>query len=435
VALGLCTVLVGACALGVAGSRGGREEFAAWRTAASALRGLPFRDAGLLGRWLAGRPALHLRWILPAEIGAVLRDELGRVLPMGEADGYRDAYATLGVLPREIDLLDTLLSLQEEQLVGLYSAYRRTMYVVHDPAGTGGHDPSMIVIHELVHALQHQHFPDTIRVLQALRHDDDVVTAMASALEGDASLTMMAFGAREGVGRSPAEAARVRDSMLADIAMPSGRMAEVPRLLRVSLIFPYAYGTVLAAARYAADGNAGLDALLAEPPLSTERVRFADETAPVEFLRLPLAGLAARLASRGCSVGHDNVAGALTLGVLFEEHGGDDAPEPLLRGWAGDRFLHVGCPAGPELAWVTRWDTEPAARAFAAAYARIAPSVAAAAGLAGPPRVAVDGRTAWVLSPGLESERDLLRAGLESRSYPTWRAWHAAGCFPADRCP
>jgi hypothetical protein len=400
----------------------------AWKTQASALRGLEFEHA------------VKLEWISSGQIPDVIRGELEGMLTPEDARRYRDAYAALGVVPPDLDYVATMLRLQADSLAGLYSPRRKTLYVLdtlsdEDPNALPGQ--SVIVVHELVHALQDQHFPELLDLLVSLRRQDDVVGAVSSVLEGDATFTMLGVGVQSGGpdARDARMAERVHHAMLAEAARTDGTMAGAPRLLRESMIFPYAWGTPRAARSFAAAGNAGLDGALRDPPLSTRQLLVPSDTAPVEFVRLPENEIATRVAVRGCTLGDDNVAGALTLRVLFEDYAPDVDGDALVRGWRGDRFLQIACAESPELVWLTRWDSPASAQRFASAYREIAPGVAAHAPLAGRPEVVVRDRTALVVTPGLADAAEWLIGASEVRSYSTFVQWRADGCFPETPCP
>jgi hypothetical protein len=403
-----------------------QPELNPWRLQASELRGLDFK-----------RP-VPLYWASPRELPGLVRDELDAMIDPEYAIAYRDAFAALGLIPPDLDLVDVLVRLNQEQIAGFYSVRRRTMFVV-----TGGAVPGLapelpieqagVVIHELVHALQHQHFPGTLELMQGLRHNDDVVLALGAAAEGDAMLTMLRSGQRDGkLSETAVELMRAR--LRHDLANPAGLLAEVPRIVRLSLLFPYVAGFELAARRYRADGSAGLDAMLREPPLSSQAVSSPDVAAAVEFVRLP-AQRAAELAGPGCRPGHDNVAGALGVEALLADHAGPEASDRFEQTWRGDRFLHVACPGGAELLWITRWATREDAASFAAAYASIAPRVASVAPLAGVPRVETRDRGVLVFTPRLAAGIDELFASTEARSYASLGQWLADDCFPESPCP
>jgi hypothetical protein len=373
---------------------------------------------------------VQVRWIRTRDVPRITHAEMMAGLPPGYVEVYRDAYVALGVLPPGIDLLGTLLQLHQDQLVGLYSTRLRTMYVVRQPVQEARYQ---ILVHELVHALQHQHFPRTVDMLEGLRRNDDVISSIAAVMEGDASLTMLGTSPME--RRNVDSANQLSNAMKVDLDHPTGTLATVPRFLAASLIFPYAYGVVLAARSYQSSHNEGLDAMLRDPPLSTVRVYFPDDAEPVEFVRLPIDALGEPLAERGCRAGLDNVAGALTLEVLLEDHGDIADMDDLLRAWSGDRFLHVVCPSGPELLWLTRWDDAASSAQFAERYAAVAPSVAAVVGWSEPPVVEVLGRTAVVASPGAIDWIPLVLEESELRAYQSFSEWVRDDCFPESPCP
>lgn len=415
-ALGLCVALGGACALTPAARES--APVARWKTEASRLRGLPFVEP------------VDFRWIRTDETRDVVQAELEA--SYGEdRDRYRDAYVALGALPPGMDLVQTLLSLYEEQLLGLYSPHRRTMYVVSD----GSADMlGPIVVHELVHALQHQHFGRTLALALGLRRNDDVVSALSAAMEGDASLTMLGASGST-LARDLPSAERMRMAFRMGLTHPQGMMAEVPVLLRLGMVFPYADGTVFSAKRYTKGGNAALDEALRNAPLSTAEIAFAEHDPRVEFIALPARALAQRLEVRGCVRGADNVAGVMTLEALFEQHAGPADRSAMSREWRGDRFVQVACGGDWEMAWLTRWSSPEAARAFASAYGEIAVSIAAQAPLSGTPAVVLDGRTALVVTPGLQDSVGTLLSESEIRSYDDLDAWVADACFPESPCP
>ena len=434
-AFGLCaSALVVACA----GLPELRDDpvVESWKAEAARLRGLEFVAP------------VRFRWLRPEDTAAIIREELESAYEGGQAR-YRDAYAALGTLPPGIDLLETLLGLYEEQLLGLYSPRKRTMYVVADP-GAGYAAP--IVVHELVHALHHQHFGRTLAVAMQLRRNDDLVSALAAVMEGDASLTMLGVEGG-GMRRDIPSAERVRALFQASLREPRGAMARVPLLLQVGLVFPYAEGTVFAARHYSNGGNQALDRALERPPLSTAAVTLPEYHAPVEFVSLPRRELSERLAARGCELGADNVAGAVTIDTLFEQYQGVAVREgvaeresvadregvagrgSVARTWRGDRFLQIDCGATWELVWLTRWSSRAAAQDFGTRYGSIAQQIAEQAPLSGTPTVMLDDRTALVLTPGLIDQADSLLEASEIRSYEDFDAWFSDACFPESPCP
>ena len=417
-ALGFALLACAGCATLFGGGAGTDTRLDVWLANAQELRGLKLEAP------------VRLELIEQQAVPALLRAELEDALPAEEAARMRDAYAALGVLSPDLDLLEAQLQLHTETIAGLYSPQRKTLFVLDEVANSAAIDA--IAVHEVVHALQHQHFPDTIALMMGLRRNDDAQLAIASELEGDATLTMLAGTP---LTRAPSAAVTIQKAMRAELANPSASTANAPLLLRASLYFPYSAGTMYAAQRYAAHENDGLDSALRNPPLATARVLDPESTAPVEFVRLPTAELATRLAPRACRAGDDNVAGALTLDVLFDATLDEPGRTLLAHTWRGDRFAQIDCGKQWELIWLTRWDSPEAARHFASEYLRVAPAVAANSPLSGTPEVIVRGRSALVITPGASAQADWLLAHSEVRTYHDFLAWRADGCFPETPCP
>ena len=400
----------------------------AWLRRAEALRGLAFL------RPVAVRALAH------ADVAAVVRDEIRALLSPGEIEAYRDAYAALGVLPPGADLVALFAQIYGEQMVGRYSPREGALYLI-DRQSQGGYARETVAVHELVHALQHQHFPRTLELAERLRHNDDVVSSLSGALEGDASFTML--GADDGDAESERDlrsAGLFRDGMLAELEAPSEGLARAPLALRLSVIAPYAHGVMLAARRYGAGGNSALDALIEDAPLSTSELLaegLDPDVAETAFVRLPLEELARALAPEGCTLGHHNVAGSLSLLALFEDQGRARAQaQELARGWRGDRFLRVDCPGRVELLWLTDWRSDAAAARFEAAYGSIAGALARNAPLAGAPVPRRVGSRVLVVTPGLTRLAALVLAGAEVRSYAGLSSWIAEDCFgEGSGCP
>jgi len=398
-----------------------------WMMRAQELRGLRFVRA------------VEMRPLIRSEIAQTIREEIEEMLPPGEVEAYRDAYVALGALPPGLDLVATFSSIYGSQMVGRYSRREGALYLLESES-PGGYSRETVAVHELVHALQDQHFSSAMALSEELRHNDDLVSALAGVIEGDATFTMLGAEDSDPTTERSVEAAEAfRDGMLQELSAGFGPLGEAPLLIQISVIFPYAFGTVLAAHRYVDDGNAGIDDLLTEAPLSTLELlntqpgeRRPDE---VEFVRLPLDALAERVAGKSCKVGHHNVAGSLTMRVLLQQYRASN-PRSLEQRWRGDRFVHVECSTGPELVWLTRWADDAAARDFASAYRTIAPSIAKQSELAGIPRAQQSGRVVLVTTPGMREHSQLILESSEIRAYRSFERWYRDGCFGEGQgCP
>ena len=156
------------------------RRLAEWQHKTVSLRGLEFeRDVAL-------------RWVTRDDLPALLRDEAGDELEPARVTDERDSYAALGALDPGVDLAKETMALYESQLAGLYSPKRNTLFVSDDMRGPlKSFLLDSIVVHELTHALQDQHFPETLHLMLDLDGEDDLVRALSGTVEGDASITMV----------------------------------------------------------------------------------------------------------------------------------------------------------------------------------------------------------------------------------------------------
>jgi hypothetical protein len=349
------------------------------------------------------RPAeVDARVVRAAEVPALLRASVHHDFPPDELARYQERLVTIGLWPPGRDLLEETLAVAEEEVAGFYLTETGVLYVVE-----GVRMPfsmrvlsallrrdltrELVLSHELVHLLQHRASPALFEV-SSWHEQDDAAVAVQAAIEGDATH----YGFRAVI---PPEAGPLPDpdELAAELegdaaARSEGALADAPALVRLTLAFPYARGYRLSVE----EGHALFD----DPPASTEQVLHA-ERRHADFQVADLARLEAELPP-GCESLGQNTVGELGLWVLFQDHGAELAGAAS-DGWDGDRYLAVRCGEARAFLWWTAWDSTGDAAEFAEAYAAIAESVRARAGLAGAPRVTRDGVHVIVTAPPLEA--------------------------------
>jgi hypothetical protein len=236
--------------------------------------------------------------------------------------------------------------------------------------------------HEFTHALQDQRF--NLKELMGEDFDQsDRQMARAAVVEGDATLLMSLWAQQNLTAAELGEVAATTDPASQAV------LDRMPAILKDPLLFPYTQGLTIALTAFTQGGGfAGVDALYADPPASTEQVLHPEK---LEAREAPVAvtfpdDLAARLGD-GWKVSMQDTFGELLLGIVLKE-GGADAPLDAAAGWGGDRLALVEGPGG-EVAVVleTAWDTSGDADEFAAALDPMAAKLQAA------------GRSASVLRP------------------------------------
>ena len=312
---------------------------------------------------------------------AYLRTSLREENPAEFVAATETLYRELLLLPAGVTLEKLYLDLLTNQVAGLYDDKTKHMYVV-TKSGAIGPLEEITYAHEYTHALQDQAF-----VLRSVVGEDrdqgDRSLARSALVEGDATLVMSLWAQQELSAAELAEVASTSD--------PAGTAAleAAPAILKDSLLFPYTSGLTVALAGYqVAGGFAGIDALFANPPDSTEQVlhpeKFAAREAPVK-VTIP-ADLAERLGT-GWKVSLQDTLGEFQLEILLRE-GGASGTRVAADGWGGDRVALVEGPDGAVGVVVdTTWDTE----ADAGAYATALESLVA--------KLKLTGRSAAVLVP------------------------------------
>lgn len=328
-----------------------------------------------------------------AGLRAYITSSFNQDNPKSLVDATETLYKALLLMPRDASLENLYVELLTSQVVGLYDDKTRKMYVVSQ-TGAIGPSEEVAYAHEFTHALQDQHF-GLRSVVGDAKDQGDRTLARTALIEGDATLLMSLWAQAH---LTPAQLAEVAGS--SDPASQAV-LAQMPAILRESLMFPYTAGLSLALADYVKGGFAAVDQQFATPPDTTEQVLHPDKLAsrePAVPVSFP-ADLATRLGS-GWTVPMEDTLGEFQLEILLRDAGGiaGDVSSTAAAGWGGDRVALVEGPSGAVgVALDTAWDTANDAKEFASALS----------GLTGKLKAA--GRSVNVLTPS--SKRVVLLTG------------------------
>jgi hypothetical protein len=298
-----------------------------------------------------------VRGVLAAELDAAYHPE-----DFARAEALERA---VGLLPPGIGLREALLDLQAGAVAGFYTPLRGRLYVVADLSlgAALSEEAGMVVVHELVHALQAAHTP-LLDVLLGLEDHDDLAFALGALLEGDALWATFHDQATQAGTAAPLAADFAAEMRLDD---PDAPGADAPRILRESFLLQYPLGYALAEALGERGGSAALDAALADPPLSSEALlhpeRYLEaQPEPVPWLRLTPP----ELSVPGCDPVASNVFGELGLRIWARERGaGEESAARAAEGWDGDCAAVFECGGGRAFAWLVQFDAAADAVEFA----------------------------------------------------------------------
>jgi hypothetical protein len=143
----------------------------------------------------------------------------------------RDAWAHLGLVPPQMDLVDAELDTAENDVLGYYQAGSKTFRVLsHVPEA----EVRSVMAHELTHALEDQYYD--LEALEKRATNEDQAVAIRAVVEGSAMVTTLAILTRQGGIGKAKEAAETTTRARAKSVQ--GR----PTFVRMRLLLPYTLG-------------------------------------------------------------------------------------------------------------------------------------------------------------------------------------------------
>ncbi|HEU4888360.1 MAG TPA: hypothetical protein VFV49_10765, partial [Thermoanaerobaculia bacterium] len=263
------------------------------------------------------------------------------------------------------ELVPKLLALYEAQVLAFYDAQSHTYYSINQlpklpEQAAKLADPKtleeMVMVHELTHALQDQHFKLGDKE-KALMRDTDANFAYHAVLEGEAVLVMVAHL----LGKSGLDFDEVvkDDGMLGMItsAAQAEQMMDpsTPKYFAEMLKFPYLDGLKFVVAAYRRGGWKELDRIHANPPRTTREVLHPDEYFARTFKPRPFDTT--------------TPAGAISAEHMGEFHWRFLLGADAARGWVNDRVVvYRPDKNGVRVQAQTTWESPERAAAFASAY-------------------------------------------------------------------
>ncbi|MCP5106922.1 MAG: hypothetical protein GY950_26295 [bacterium] len=209
---------------------------------------------------------------------------------------------------------------------------------------------SMILAHELRHAVQDAHFD--IQAILGERSDfDDRKLAVLSAIEGDATFVAVMYN-----GFDP----RVMSSTFSSDPLvsfsPIGNTAQLykaPGIIKHQMTMPYVKGMRFVSEVFKKKKWKGVNRILKFPPDSTEQIlhpeKYLKREKPVEVEVL--------YRPDGYKLYHSGVIGEYYLNILLIEKQSGKYGEPAV-GWGGDTFKIYLKPSSYFLIWKAVWDEE-----------------------------------------------------------------------------
>lgn len=307
----------------------------------------------------------------PVKSGAQSRADIERMIiknqreqtTPGEMRAAEIVLKKLGLVPADFQYQPFIIKLLTEQVAGYYDPRVKRFYLA-DWIELEGQKP--VMAHELVHALQDQHF-NLRRFEKWPKGDSDAELAVHSLIEGDATLAMTLY-----MAKNPMVALAFIRS-IATSNTTSEQFKQAPRALRETLLFPYEQGAEFASRVYKRGGWPLVSAGFTKLPLSTEQILHPQKYFSYEVpVKISLPDVRGDLGQGWKKIDSD-VNGEWSFYQILDHFLNSPAESKrAAAGWAGDRY---GLYQGPDandifLVQLTAWDTENDAREFFDAYAK-----------------------------------------------------------------
>ena len=339
----------------------------------------------------------HVR--IEIEDGEAIAQSLRSQIEEEEIERARLIYGALGLLDADMDLHSMFAGVLGEQVIGYYDPDTERLVIRDDVmAGLAGsfgpeqaQEAELVLVHELVHALQDQR----LGLGESFRKDRtaDADNAFRAVVEGDATLAMLAEALRQqGIPLSAATAGiqQMGDYVDLDALVRGEKLDDAPAILRVTLVAPYLRGLQFVAAVQGRGGWPAVNNAHRRPPATSEQVLHPDKyfaREPAEAVRVPENDA---LVAAGFDRIEEDTLGELELGVYLGQGRPSGTDEQAAAGWAGDRLVVYRRNAEAAAIWWTTWDTElDAQEAFLAARS-VSPKDPSA-------RVERKGRAVWIV--------------------------------------
>jgi hypothetical protein len=182
-----------------------------------------------------------------------------------EADKTTRVLRALDLIPPGTDLAKAQRSLLSDAVAGFYDIKAKQL-VVRGVKTTP--NVRQVLVHELTHALQDQHF--NLDRSDLAKKNDEEDQSWTGLVEGDAVRMQSTY-----MATLPAK--DKADAQAEDLRQGAKISPDIPQVLLQSLGFPYAVGPGFVAALLKKGGQARLDAAFANPPATSEQLIHPDK--------------------------------------------------------------------------------------------------------------------------------------------------------------
>ncbi|RIK06408.1 MAG: hypothetical protein DCC49_11605 [Acidobacteria bacterium] len=313
----------------------------------------------------------ELAWKEPVKKLIVTPEELAeRVRKLSEEEETATAHAPGGqeqmlkflqLIPQSMDLKQYTEDLFADGVLGYYDTETKEIVVGAPPGKINGY-AKVTLAHELVHALEDQHFDfeRTEKKLEA-SNDGEAEAAFTAVVEGSATLAMFTY-ARSYLSRNElndvVEATENNDS----------EIESAPAILKDSILFPYEAGMDFVSDFEASGGWSAVNKLYKDLPVNTEQIinpaRYEQHEVPPPIS----VDDATPTASATCSRRDAGTIGARDMTTMLQEGGARKEANKAVDAWNGDAYRFDVCGSEKVFQVKVRGDDADGTRGLVAAW-------------------------------------------------------------------
>ncbi len=298
-------------------------------------------------RGLAAKHAVAGRHVSREEMMREVDGELEREVPPSVVTGLTAALIALGLAPRDFDYLTAVRILMGEKLAGFYQPRTKTMFIAQD---LPENEQTATLHHELVHALQDQHFNLGPRVAYREGAGDEQAALHALA-EGEAMHVMVDLM----LAPHNKSALDLTEEQLAAMEADQTMDGDVPQILVRSLLSPYFDGQRFVSALRRRGGWDAVTKAWSAPPMSSEQLlhiaKYDAKEPPIQVAAPPPPAAEYRREFR-------DVLGEQGLRAVLQEWHSGPVGAALASGWGGDQLAVYVSSGKRAVAWLIVMDTE-----------------------------------------------------------------------------
>ncbi len=318
----------------------------------------------------------NLKTKKPITVGIKNTKELNSFLIKTFKDDYSDTdmrkdYLSLlhfGLIKKGVNLKDTFLNLYTEQIAGFYDNQTKELYVIDNPK-ISNLESSIVISHELTHALQDQYF-DLNKFIKD-KTNQDIALAKLSLIEGEAMLSSIEYMSKSIVSKGLGAFSMVADLLKNPLggSFSSDALSQTPGFLVEQMTFPYIQGMEFTTfVKNEFGGWEGLAKVYSNPPVSTEQIihpeKYIAGEKPVEvnidenFFK-----------DKKYSFIKKDTLGEFFLFNYFLEYLGEDESKEASSGWGGDKsVIFSDKNDNTIMLYKSSWDTTNDANEFFESY-------------------------------------------------------------------